>query len=194
MKKTIAAFFAIGMMTAALSAAETQVYNANFKTQSVAWSKKADAMKVTRDAALVVDVVGQSQSIQIGTNVPAGLEAGNYRLDCTITLSQAGENKSVSDPQRAQVELDRRKNGRLQSRHGHQCLYPVHAEGKSGLSDPRGRNGNCPSPRRNQGHNQQREDFPDHSVIGNHLRTGKGAAHNAAPFLLLLKTATLTRP
>ena len=53
MKKTIAAFFAIGMMTAALSAAETQVYNANFKTQSVAWSKKADAMKVTRDAALV---------------------------------------------------------------------------------------------------------------------------------------------
>lgn len=41
MKKTIAAFFAIGMMTAALSAAETQVYNANFKTQSVAWSKKA---------------------------------------------------------------------------------------------------------------------------------------------------------
>ena len=93
MKKTIAAFFAIGMMTAALSAAETQVYNANFKTQSVAWSKKADAMKVTRDAALVVDVVGQSQSIQIGTNVPAGLEAGNYRLDCTITLSQAAKTR-----------------------------------------------------------------------------------------------------
>lgn len=182
MKKTIAAFFAIGMMTAALSAAETQVYNANFKTQSVAWSKKADAMKVTRDAALVVDVVGQSQSIQIGTNVPAGLEAGNYRLDCTITLSQAAKTRVYLIRNAPKWNWIAGKNGRLQSRHGHQCLYPVHAEGKSGLSDPRGRNGNCPSPRRNQGHNQQREDFPDHSVIGNHLRTGKGAAHNAAPF------------
>lgn len=93
MKKTIAAFFAIGMMTAALSAAETQVYNANLKTQSFAWSQKAEAMKVTRGNTFSVEVAGKSSSIQIGSVVPAGLEAGNYRLDCTITLSQAAKTR-----------------------------------------------------------------------------------------------------
>ncbi len=92
MKALIAALFAAGMF-AALSAAETQVYTANFKTQSVAWSKKAEAMKMTKGENLAVEVVGQSQSIQIGTNVPAGLEAGNYRMDCTITLSQAAKTR-----------------------------------------------------------------------------------------------------
>ncbi len=93
MKKLIAALFVAGMFAATLGAAETQVYNANFKTQSVAWSKTAQAMKVEKANALTVDVVGQSKSIQIGTNVPAGLEAGDYRMDCTITLSQAAKTR-----------------------------------------------------------------------------------------------------
>ena len=59
MKALIAALFAAGMF-AALSAAETQVYTANFKTQSVAWSKKAEAMKMTKGENLAVEVVGQS--------------------------------------------------------------------------------------------------------------------------------------
>ena len=93
MKKLIAAFFAVGMFAAVLGAAETQVYNANFKKDSVAWSPKKEVIKVQKNTALIVDVIGHAQSIQIGTQVPAGLEAGNYRMDCTITLSQAAKTR-----------------------------------------------------------------------------------------------------
>ena len=93
MKKLIAALFAAGMFAAVLGAAETQVYNANFKKDSVAWSPKAEAIKVQKNTALIVDVIGRAQSIQIGSQVPAGLEAGNYRMDCTITLSQAAKTR-----------------------------------------------------------------------------------------------------
>lgn len=95
MKKLIAALFAAGLFIAALGATETetQVYHADFKKDSVAWSKKTEAIKVQKGAALIVDVVGHSQSIQIGTRVPAGLEAGNYRMECTITLNQAAKTR-----------------------------------------------------------------------------------------------------
>jgi hypothetical protein len=93
MKKLIAALFAAGMFAAVLGAAETQVYNANFKKDSVAWSPKKEVIKVQKNTALIVDVIGHAQSIQIGTQVPAGLEAGNYRMDCTITLSQAAKTR-----------------------------------------------------------------------------------------------------
>ena len=93
MKKLIAALFAAGMFAAVLGAAETQVYNANFKKDSVAWSPKKEVIKVQKNTALIVDVIGHAQSIQIGTQVPAGLEAGNYRMDCMITLSQAAKTR-----------------------------------------------------------------------------------------------------
>lgn len=94
--KKLAMLCTVGMLCAVLGAAETQVYNANFKTQSVAWSQYAKTYKVEKNNALVTEIVAAAPegakvvptSTQIGVNVPKGMEAGSYRMDCTITVSR----------------------------------------------------------------------------------------------------------
>ena len=150
MKKLIAALFAAGMFAAVLSAAETQVYNANFKKDSVAWSPKKEVIKVQKNTALIVDVIGHAQSIQIGTQVPAGLEAG--------------KDKSLYHPQCAEMGLDCRNDCRFQSRSRRKNLHSVHTQDKSGLPDPCRGNGTRTYSCQYQSHGQQRENFQNHQM------------------------------
>ena len=94
--KKLATILAAGMMCAVLGAAETQVYKTDFKTQAFAWSQYAKTCKVTKNNSLVTEIVSAAPagakvlptSTQIGVNVPKGLAAGDYRMDCTIAITR----------------------------------------------------------------------------------------------------------
>ena len=86
--------FTLGMVCVMLGAAETEVYKTDFKKESFAWSQYAGMHKTERSNALVTEVAPAPAgskviptSIQIGVRVPKGLSAGEYRMDCTITIS-----------------------------------------------------------------------------------------------------------
>ena len=92
--KKLVMLFMIGTVCSILGAAETEVYKTDFKKESFAWAQYPGMHKTERNNVLVTEVAAAPAgakvaptSIQIGVNVPKGFAAGEYRMDCTITIS-----------------------------------------------------------------------------------------------------------
>ena len=93
--KKVVMLYVIGMLCSILGAAETQVFNADFKKQSFDWAQFHNT-KVRKGSAFTTEIIAPApagkkvgeNSIQIGVFTPNGWTAGSYRMEASIAVNR----------------------------------------------------------------------------------------------------------